>query len=460
MSEQDSIESTKLGRVGALAGTGVRVGVNYLKHYGKRAVGAVSDVELLQQENAKAVYDTFSRLKGGPLKLAQMLSIDRNLLPPAYATQFAKAQYSAPPLSYPLVVRTFRREFGKEPLELFDTFSKVAAYGASIGQVHRATKDGKDLAVKVQYPGVADSLKTDIRVLKPIALSVLGLKERDVAEYLKEIESRLLEETDYSLELQRSIELSQKSAHLTNVRFVQYYPQWSTPRVLTMDWVEAQSLDKFADGPAGQHERNFVGQALWDFYDHQVHDLRVFHADPHPGNFLVKDGQLWVLDFGCTKALEESFYKKQFRFLEPELTQDRTRFTEALEALNIVTPEDHAESRERIISLCERSVRLLAMPFWNDTFDFGDPSFLRSIYEVGETNSLDQLNKDLNGKRGSADGVYVHRAFFGLYSLLSRLRATVKVQLPDWIRSKSQESVEPALRSVPMGDPGSGTATG
>lgn len=325
MSEQDSIETTRLGRVAALAGTGVRVGVNYLKHYGKRAVGGAPDAEALQDKNALAVYETFSRLKGGPLKLAQMLSIDQALLPPAYATQFAKAQYSAPPLSYPLVVRTFRREFGREPLEIFEGFSKAAAHGASIGQVHRASRDGREFAVKVQYPGVADSLRTDLRVLKPIALTVLGLRERDVADYLKEIETRLLEETDYSLELTRSIELSKKSSHIPNVRFPVYHPEWSTARILTMDWVDGLSLDRFADGPADQAERDRIGQALWDFYAHQVHGLRVFHADPHPGNFLVREGELWVLDFGCTKSLEESFYRKQFRFLEPGLTLDRPR---------------------------------------------------------------------------------------------------------------------------------------
>jgi predicted unusual protein kinase regulating ubiquinone biosynthesis (AarF/ABC1/UbiB family) len=436
MIEQDSIEKTRFSRVAALAGTGIRVGVNYLKHYGRRAVGSASDSEVLQEDNAKAVYDTFSRLKGGPLKLAQMLSIDRNLLPPAYASQFSKAQYSAPPLSYPLVARTFRREFGREPSEIFTSFSKNAAHGASIGQVHRASKDGRDYAVKVQYPGVADSLRTDLRVLKPIALSLLGLKERDVSEYLKEIETRLLEETDYALELRRSQELSSLSAHLRNVRFATYYPEWSSARILTMDWVEGVTLDKFADGPATQAERDAVGQALWDFYEHQVHHLRVFHADPHPGNFLVNEGQLWVLDFGCTKILEEVFYRKQFRFLDPTLTQDSVRFESALASLDILLPEDDAQKRERIVALCERSIRLLATPFWSDTFDFGDPAFMQAIYEMGEANAREQQSRDLQGRRGSADSVYVHRAYFGLYSLLSRLRARVNVCLPEWIRSR------------------------
>jgi len=431
--EQESIETTRIARMAAMAGAGMRVGANYLKHYGRRAVGASSQEQSLQESNASAVYETFSRLKGGPLKLAQMLSIDRNLLPPAYASEFSKAQYSAPPLSYPLVVRTFRREFGREPSQMFDEFSRQAVHGASIGQVHKAVKDGREYAVKVQYPGVGDSLRTDIKVLKPIALGLLGLKERDVEQYLREIEMRLLEETDYALEIRRSQELSRQSEHLPNVRFVQYYPEWSTQRVLTMDWVDGVTLDKFADGHASQAERDVVGQALWDFYEHQVHSLRVFHADPHPGNFLVRDNQLWVLDFGCTKVLGEEFYFKQFRFLDPTLPEDPVRMEAALAALDILLPGDSEEKKARIIGVCERSIRLLAQPFWGESFDFGDPAFMRAVYEMGEANAREQQTRELSGRRGSADSVYVHRAYFGLYSLLSRLRARVRVGLPAWL---------------------------
>jgi predicted unusual protein kinase regulating ubiquinone biosynthesis (AarF/ABC1/UbiB family) len=201
-----------------------------------------------------------------------------------------------------------------------------------------------------------------------------------------------------------------------------------------MDWVDGVTLDKFADGSASQAERNAVGQALWDFYDHQVHTLRVFHADPHPGNFLVKDGHLWVLDFGCTKQLEEGFYRKQFRFLDPELVDDQRRFEAALEALDIVLPEDDNAKRARVMEVCSRSIRLLATPFWGEVFDFGNPSFMQAVYEMGELNARDSQMRELQGRRGSADSVYVHRAYFGLYSLLSRLRASVRVRLPEWIR--------------------------
>ncbi|HEX8296170.1 MAG TPA: AarF/UbiB family protein, partial [Chthoniobacteraceae bacterium] len=187
--EQDSIQSTRVTRMAALAGSGARVGLNYLKHYARRTLTGEADNDALQEKNASEVYKTFSQLKGGPLKFAQMLSIDKGLLPPAYAKQFAQAQYSAPPLSYPLVVRTFRREFQKAPGEIFDSFEPKAAHGASIGQVHKASLGGRPLAVKVQYPGVAESLRSDLRLVKPIALQVLGLREADVAEYFQEVET-------------------------------------------------------------------------------------------------------------------------------------------------------------------------------------------------------------------------------------------------------------------------------
>lgn len=425
----------------ALSGAGARVGINYLKHYGRSILSGNEDrvarSEALQEKNAATVYDTFSKLKGGPLKLAQMLSIDKNLLPPAFARQFAQAQSSVPPLSYPLVISTFRRDFGKEPLEIFDTFGREAAHGASIGQVHRATLGGKEFAVKVQYPGVAQSLKSDLRMIKPIALQVLGLREKDVELYFREVQTRLLEETDYLLELKRSRELSFASAHLRNVRFPGYHPELSSKHVLTSDWIEGMPLDRFADGETSQHERDTIGQALWDFYSHQVHDLMSFHADPHPGNFLVAEGCLWVLDFGCTKSISREFYKKQFRFLDPALSGNTALLQEALRDLNVLLPQDSQQQAEEIMALAQVWLNLLAKPFRSRSFDFGDPAFLRSIYDLGEENRRADSLRTMRGERGSPDTIYVNRAFFGLYSLLGRIKARVSITMPQGIVAAS-----------------------
>ena len=437
--DQETIRTGAVGRMAALGGAGARVGVNYLKHYGRSMVSSKDPEsrrklrEDLDESNAETVYETFSKLKGGPLKLAQMLSIDKNLLPAAYARQFAQAQSSVPPLSYPLVARTFQREFGKGPEELFEHFEKKASHGASIGQVHRARHKGRDYAVKVQYPGVAQSLRSDLAVVKPIALRILGLREADVDSYFREVEARLLEETDYRHELERSVELTKASAHVEGVRFPAYHPDLSTGRILTSDWIDGMPLDHFADSGATQRERDLIGQALWNFYSHQVHDLLVFHADPHPGNFLVKDGELWVLDFGCTKKISREFYQKQFRFLDPRLERDPALLQEALRDLDVILPDDGMEQITTITSLCMIWLELLARPFREGSFDFGDPSFLKSIYDLGEENRQADHLRTMRGQRGSPDTIYVNRAFFGLYSLLGRLRARVMVVLPEWI---------------------------
>jgi predicted unusual protein kinase regulating ubiquinone biosynthesis (AarF/ABC1/UbiB family) len=410
--------------------------MNYLKHYGRQAISGQADSDALQERNASEVFRAFSELKGGPLKLAQMLSIDQSLLPPAYAKQFARAQYSTPPLSYPLVVRTFRREFGKDPRDIFDTFEPQAAHAASIGQVHRATVRGRAFAVKVQYPGVAESLRSDLGVVKPIALQILGLRERDVAAYFKEVEARLLEETDYEKELHSAMELSTACAHLPHIRFPEYHPDFSSRRVITMDWMDGEPFDVFADGPASQDHRNRIGQALWDFYAYQIHNLRHFHADPHPGNFLINGDHLCVLDFGCTKTIGPDFYSKQFAFLDPTLETNPSRLAAAMESMDILLPSDTPAQRNNLTELCKKSLELLALPFRMGHFDFDNPAFMKSIYELGEENQKNGTLRGIRGQRGSADTIYLNRTFFGLYSLLARLRSCIKTPLPEGLNFK------------------------
>jgi predicted unusual protein kinase regulating ubiquinone biosynthesis (AarF/ABC1/UbiB family) len=165
MKEQTSIPTGKVERAGRFVATGLKVGTNYLKHYTKKLIDPSLSKEELHADNAEDIYDTLSNLKGGALKVAQMLSMDRGMLPKAYTDRFAMAQYSAPPLSGPLVVNTFLKTLGKPPSQLFDTFDMQASNAASIGQVHKAAKWGKELAVKIQYPGVANSVRSDLRIV-------------------------------------------------------------------------------------------------------------------------------------------------------------------------------------------------------------------------------------------------------------------------------------------------------
>ena len=318
--EQNSIPSGQVERAMRFVKTGVQIGGNYIKHYSKKMVDPSLSRDELHEDNAEDVYNALSELKGSALKVAQMLSMEKNVLPRQYTNKFVMAQYSAPPLSGPLIVQTFIKQFGKTPQQMFDTFDMKAANAASIGQVHRATKDGKELAIKIQYPGVAESIKSDLKIVKPIAFRLLELSEKEFDKYIKEVESKLLEETDYELELKRSLEISSLCAHIPNLVFSKYYAEYASKRVLVMDWLPGLHLDEFLKTNPTQEIRDTIGQAMWNFYEYQVHIHKAVHADPHPGNFLMmEDGRLGIIDFGCVKEIPEDFYYHYFALLVPEI---------------------------------------------------------------------------------------------------------------------------------------------
>ena len=161
MKTLDKIPTNKIERAGQLVKTGCKVGGNYLAYYGEKMVNPSLSKEKLNENNAEDIYDGLKNLKGSALKVAQMLSMEKSILPRAYTEKFSLAQFSIPPLSAPLVRKTFKKYLGKTPEEVFDTFSENSINAASIGQVHKATKNGKELAVKIQYPGVAESIGSD-----------------------------------------------------------------------------------------------------------------------------------------------------------------------------------------------------------------------------------------------------------------------------------------------------------
>lgn len=430
--EQSSIPKHKITRAANIVGTGAAIGANYLKYKAKSALGDKNSKEAFHEDTAERTFDTFSKLKGGPLKVAQMLSLDRNLLPPAYQEQFSKAQYSAPPLSYPLVVKTFKQELGKGPKEIFDQFTQSAVAGASIGQVHEAEKEGQRFAVKVQYPGVAESLDSDLKIVRPFAIRLMSLDAASIDLYLNEVRERLTEETDYLLELRRGQELIAQSSHLENIHFPQYFPAYSTRRILTMEWIDGVHLDEYFNEEHPAEERNRIGQALWDFCHFQVHSLKEFHADPHPGNFLVKDGQLYVLDFGCVKKLPTWFYEAYFSLMSPQALKDEALFTSLLEKLGLLLESDGEYERKKLIPIFHESVELLSRPFFHETFDFGDESYLDEIYEFGERTGNDPELKKMTASRGAAHALYLNRTYFGLYNLCGSLRAKVRTNMPEF----------------------------
>ncbi len=425
----DKIPTGKIGRTGKLVTTGVKIGGNYLKYYGKKAFNPDLSRDELDEDNATDIYDGLKSLKGSALKVAQMLSMEKNLLPGAYVEKFSLAQFSVPPLSAPLVRKTFKKYHGEFPEDLYDTFAAQSVNAASIGQVHKATKEGKKLAVKIQYPGVADSISSDLAMVKPIALKMFNLKAKDSEKYFQEVEGKLLEETDYILEVKQSKEISKAAAHIPNLRFPNYYEQLSSERIITMDWMEGIHLSEFSETNEDEEVANKIGQALWDFYMFQMHSLKQVHADPHPGNFMVdKDHNLIAIDFGCIKQIPEDFYEPYFALTNRENLNNEEFFYEKLRELEILNDEDSKKEIEFFAEMFHEMFTMFSTPFQSERFDFTNEDFWRHLTALSEKYSKDPELRKMNGNRGSRHFLYMSRTFFGLYNLLHDLKAKVDIQ--------------------------------
>lgn len=428
MKTLDKIPTGKIERAGKLVRTGVKIGGNYAKYYSKKLVNPSLSKDELNEDNAGDIYDGLKSLKGSALKVAQMLSMEKNLLPSAYVEKFSLSQFSVPPLSAPLVRKTFKKYLGKYPEEIFDTFERDSVNAASIGQVHKATKDGTKLAVKIQYPGVAESISSDLAIVKPIAIRMFNLQGKDSDKYFKEVENKLVEETNYILELEQSKEITKACAIIPNMEFPKYYEDLSSERIITMDWMQGEHLSEFAKIPFTKEIGNKLGQALWDFYMFQIHGLRKVHADPHPGNFLVsKQDTLIVIDFGCIKEIPDEFYIPYFELAKKENINNDEVFMKKLYELEILTPTDSQKELDFFAELFKEMLSLFTSPFHEEEFDFGSDIFWSRIADLSERYSKDEQIRKMNGNRGSKHFLYMNRTFFGLYNLLHDLKAKVSV---------------------------------
>jgi len=422
----DTIPVSKIHRASKLVQTGAKVGMNYLKYYGDKLVNTEDEAkEKLNKNNAEDIYDGLKKLKGSALKVAQMLSMEKSVLPQAYVEKFSLAQFSVPPLSAPLVVKTFKKYFGKSPNEIFDTFNANSVNAASIGQVHKAEKNGKNLAVKIQYPGIANSISSDLTLVKPIAISMFNIKGKDSDKYFKEIEDKLIEETNYLIEIKQSKEISEACKHIPNLYFPKYYEELSSERIITMDWMNGEHLSEFTAHNTDIKKSNKLGQALWDFYMYQIHTLKKVHADPHPGNFLIsKEANLIALDFGCMKTIPNDFYIPYFELAKKENIDNPELFKQKLFELEILREDDSKEELAFFTAMFHDMLSLFTQPFHKEVFDFSDANFFTQIAELGERYSKNTELKKMNGNRGSKHFIYINRTFFGLYNLMFDLKAT------------------------------------
>jgi len=293
-------------------------------------------------EAAERMVETLGRMKGAAMKIGQLASfIDTEFLPPEYRElyqeQLASLRTSAPPMPWKKVHQVLRQEWDEPVEELFSRFDHEAAAAASIGQVHRAAlPDGREVAVKVQYPGVAQAIRADMQnaglIMRMAKALAPGLDAKAAAEELKE---RVLEELDYELEAQSQRSFARAYRDHPFIYVPDVVTRLSTTRVLVSEWVEGVGFEQVAVLP--DEERDRFGEIVFRFCFGSIYHLRHFNADAHPGNYLLMpDGRVAFLDFGMTKQLDSDQIELEVAALAAVFDDDPERLRVALHDLGFL----------------------------------------------------------------------------------------------------------------------------
>ena len=314
--EGEEVPSNRFGRMFKLGKMGARVGASSLASRLKNFLPGDrdqrdADLSEAYSKNAEYMAKVFGELKGASMKVGQLLSADPELLPPEFSEQLASLQRDAPPMTYNTVRQQIEDGLGRPIESVFEHFDPDPVGSASIGQVHKARLDGgREVAIKVQYPGVVESLESDLKSLKSMLVYGRAVVDRErLEEYFEEIREVLLLEADYVNEAENLERFHEILEDRDDLRAPKPYHQWTSKSVLVMEYIAGEKLDdalgRMEPGDDRRQEllERWVGTYVWMF-----HELFTLHADPHPGNFLLEDdGTLAMLDFGCVKDFDPDF---------------------------------------------------------------------------------------------------------------------------------------------------------
>jgi predicted unusual protein kinase regulating ubiquinone biosynthesis (AarF/ABC1/UbiB family) len=266
-----------------------------------------------EEQIGELVFTVLSQLRGTAIKLSQLLSMETDILPETIRNKLKSACHEVPPINRALVRKQLVQELGSTPKKLFKEFNSEAFSAASIGQVHQALSfNDEKLAVKIQYPGIGATIDSDLKMLEKLFWILAKTtnhmpKKKVITLVLAEMKNRLNEEVNYKIEA-NNLNWFQRNITLQGIVIPKVEATLSSARVLSMEMLDGQPIDKWLAGKPSQLQRDDIGQKLFDFFWYCALSLKKIHADPHPGNFLVlADGQLGVIDFGCVRSLSNGF---------------------------------------------------------------------------------------------------------------------------------------------------------
>lgn len=379
-------------------------------------------------DQAKALVDRLGKLKGAAMKAGQLLSIEtRDFLPPEVTEILSQLQDQAPSVDFSEMEKVLNEDLGPNALGRYSSFDQTPIASASIGQVYPAAKDHQQLAVKIQYPGVAESIPSDLKIFRRIAEGAIFLSRKQIAlgEFFEELERVLIQEVDYTKEREL---MTEYAAHLTgDARFIipKPVPELCTRRVLTMSYEEGLSVSEWMATSPSEVDRTRMAQAILDLYILEFFRWGLVQTDANFANFKIRPAeQAWVLfDFGATLRYSPTFIDR-YRKLLSRIPEGNEEELMALSIeLEMLSPKEGKEARALYIKMLKESVEpfVKEQPFiysdgnYNDRIRASVQAFIRSLEHSPPPRTI----------------LFLHRKLGGIYQLLRTL--DVKIDLgPYW----------------------------
>ena len=415
-------KTSPLGRLFELGSLAARAGASTAASYISGLGRPAATREALRLEelvrNARRLVATLGDMKGAAMKVGQMLSLQDAFLPPEVAVVLRSLQGETPSLPLEMVEDQLASELG-DPLQIFASFEPEAFAAASIGQVHRAVlRDGRRVAVKIQYPDIDRIVEADLGNLRRVLKGVVALISKvDFEPIWKELQARLREELDYLHEAERIRRMSELHAGVPEIVIPRVVEEASTSRILTMEYEEGLSPDEACSGAIPQELKDRWGLVLFEFLLRGLLENRLLHADPNLANFAFRrDGRVVVYDFGCIKEIPLRRARGYRSLCRTALDGRIEELPEALKKMGMHRTDGRPIEMDLVRPWAALVLELLrpAPPY-----RFGvDDSVATRMFEAARTSLA-----EAGDVRFPSDIVFVNRTAGGHFGNLSRLRA-------------------------------------
>ena len=414
-------DSSAISRLLSIGKLGLDVAKSEAGFHLKKALERNQQLQKLNTQIAQIqmITKTLGEMKGAVMKIGQMLSLyDIPGLPPEVREILSQLQKQAPPLPF----EDMKQVIQEDMPNFFDHVqfdSNVPIAAASIGQVYKGRYKGKDVAVKVQIPGIEKMIKSDLKNLNILTkLFSPWISQKEMNTILKEIKDHLLIECDYLQEAKNQRCFQKLYGNHPHIIFPSSYEELSSKHILTMGFLEGDDIKDFLKTNPSKNRCNEIVQIFFEFYMDQIFNQCVLHADPQFGNYLFQDRKIGIVDFGCVKYFDKSFIQNLIVFLNACVNHDLQAIHDGYRALGLATVRNDSKWYDTL----DEFINIAEITYKQERYQYGEYHVIHKIFQA-----LPRLLTQRN-LHHPPDFLLLERTVAGLYFLAEKLQANVSLK--------------------------------